>query len=358
MLKSMHSLIFSKLRIATKTNVSILAAREAELRAAVETRCLRLEEELNALKKRCVDLERSQQEKLVTLKTLGTNLESVQQLGTSIESVQQEKNTILNAEYSDLKQRYLAIESIQESLSIAIGLNCKRTTLLSQKENIEQQAPYLQSPLAFEQQLKKLQELEPNAFDLWWQCFLNGEQEYARSVEGNLSYGVHPGASAFHTFVSPFLDGNVLDIGCGPQLLPTYLHSAIKRENTHLFGIDPLYAEHPFEFYRGFSEFLPWQEDCFDAVICGTSLDHCLSLSRTLEEIKRVLKPGGKLLVWVGFIPGAKIYDPKSPELCALDKYHLFHFDSPWFESLMADYFKFIAMVNHDSASSFYVFEG
>ncbi len=257
-----------------------------------------------------------------------------------------------------LEQQLKGMRAIQKGLTVSIGLNCRRTQQLLQKEKSDSDAPYLESSLTFEDQLSQLRLLEPKAFDLWWQCFLNGKLSYSQEIEGNLSYGCHPGASAFNTFITPFMKGNVLDIGCGPQLLPTYLHGAAGTENVRLFGIDPLHAEHPFEFYRGFAEFLPWQSNCFDAVVCGTSLDHCLSLAQTLEEIKRVLKPNGKLLIWVGFVPGAKKYEPKADDLTALDEYHLFHFDRPWFESLMSSYFTLIKYVDYCNVSSFYIYEG
>ena len=92
-------------------------------------------------------------------------------------------------------------------------------------------------------------------------------------------------------------------------------------------------------------------------VICGTSLDHCLSLNKSLQEIKRILKPGGKCLVRVGFIQGSIAYNPKLPNLVSVDDYHLFHFDKPWFESLMAQYFKLLNSINFGVEGSFYVFE-
>lgn len=305
MLKTMHSFVFSKLRLTTNRNHS-------------------------ALKEYCTDLEL----KIANLEAHFAELE--------------QKIISQEAHYSQL-------QGLQDEKITTLDKHCAE--LARQYRSLQPDAPRLSFPLSFEEQLNQLKKLEPNAFDLWWSCFLNGEKEYNRAAESHLSCGTHPGAAKFHTFITPLLQGNVLDIGCGPQPFPSYLNNAIDKGEITVFGIDPLFADHPFNFYQGFAEFLPWQANCFDVVICATSLDHCLNLSRTLEEINRVLKPGGKLLTWVGFIPGSKAYDPKSAELVAVDDYHLFHFDRPWFESLMTTYFKRVDSIHYDDLGSFYVFE-
>lgn len=350
----MHSFVFSKLRIASHSKL--------------ESRCVELElnqqQKVAALELRCIELELNQQQKIAALELRCDELELSQQQKISamhshynaLTQNQGQKIAALEAHCDMLKQQCIQLRAIQEGLIAALKQNCRLTKQLLHKTQTHLDVPYLKYPLSFDEQLNRLKELEPNAFDLWWQCFLNAEQEYARTVEGNLSYGLHLGAAGFNHFIKPFLKGNILDVGCGPQILPSYLHGTIEKEDIRFFGLDPLYAEHPFEFYHGFAEFLPWQANCFDVVICATSLDHFLSLKKSLEEIKRVLKLDGKFLVWVGFTPGGKAYDPNSNELCAIDKYHLFHFDREWFEVLMANYFNLIDRVKYDASSYFYVF--
>lgn len=358
LLRTTHSFIFSKLRLITHHNFVALRSHFKELQ-------LTIEKKFAALEARHRESEQTLKEKLAMLEANYKELEQIQEkkLASLIthyqqqELVQQKKIAMLEAACAELEKRSFDEEAVQNGLSISIGLNCRNIRQLLQKEKVNLNMPYLESPLTVAEQLHQLKELEPHAFDLWWQCFLNGEKEYARSKEGNLSYGAHPGAAKFNRFVIPWLQGNVLDIGCGPQLLPTYFHGAINNPDIHLFGIDPLEGDHPFEFYRGFAEFLPWQANCFDVIICATSLDHCLSLSKTLDEIKRVLKPGGKCLIWVGFIPGAKAYEPKSQTLLAVDNFHLFHFDRPWFEDLLASYFSLIQFETQGPEGCFYVFE-
>ena len=273
----------------------------------------------------------------------------------------------LEQRYASLEQRYASLEQrhdlfvatvneIRDGLVETTKLICRRVSHVYQKGGAPASMPRLTSALTFEQQLDALRLLEPNAFDEWWRCFLNGEREYQSNREGSLSCGVHDTATAFKKFVLPRLAGNVLDVGCGPQLLPSYLHGSVDDAGVQLFGIDPLLGEHPFEFFHGFAEFLPWPEGYFDTAIIATSLDHCLSLDKTLDELKRVLKQGGRLLIWVGFISGAKEYQPGTKELKALDDYHLFHFDRPWFEQLLAKHFSLSECIDNDGQNFFYIY--
>ena len=132
------------------------------------------------------------------------------------------------------------------------------------------------------------------------------------------------------------LDGELLDVGCGPWPLPIY----VQGYPLHLlYGVDPLepFEPHPFTFARGFAEFIPFPDGSFDTVIAATSLDHTLSLTQALSEVRRVLARHGTFLVWDGFVKGSPPYDPSDPGLQPVDDYHLFHFDESWFESLMRD---------------------
>ena len=53
----------------------------------------------------------------------------------------------------------------------------------------------------------------------------------------------------------------------------------------------------------------------------------------------RVLKPGGRCLLWVSFVAGGAPYDPHADDLAMIDPYHLFHFDGGWFFELLGKHF-------------------
>ncbi len=130
---------------------------------------------------------------------------------------------------------------------------------------------------------------------------------------------------------SAFEGMTVLDIGSGPH------PSALAFSNSIIYCLDPLlprYLEAGFpihiyepraKFVYGFSERMPFPDDFFDAIISVNALDHVDDFSQTAQEIRRVLKPSGKLRFHLHFHP-ATITEPlelndevvlKSFEWCA-----------------------------------------
>lgn len=191
---------------------------------------------------------------------------------------------------------------------------------------------------ALQGQKKILKEKAPNAFVIWNQLLEVNQKAYTGFPVDSCSVENHPIGTVFKYYLIKYLKGRVLDIGCGPQPVPLYL-SDYPIEN--IYGIDPIsdVGDHPFCFKKGFAEFLPWQDEQFHTVIIGTSLDHVLLLDDVLKEVKRVLVPGGSLVVWTSFIENAKPYDPYAQDIQAVDKYHLFHFNKDFFEESMGKFF-------------------
>jgi SAM-dependent methyltransferase len=141
--------------------------------------------------------------------------------------------------------------------------------------------------------------------------------------------------------VEIYAEGRIVDVGCGVFGRPYYLRSY---PASLISGLDPLLpVEAPdFEFVRGISEYLPWPDGAFSTAISATSLDHCLSLDRSLHEITRTLRPGGKCLLWVGSNPGAIQYRPDSADFIPADQFHLFHFDVHWLEPMLENVFEIV----------------
>lgn len=191
---------------------------------------------------------------------------------------------------------------------------------------------------SLQQSLEKLKEIVPLAVELWQKCQNAGETVYEDAPTENCAVEGHRTVSMFKSFLAPYLNGTILDIGCGPQPLPAYLVNY----PLHLIaGIDPLSnpGDHLFTFHKGLAEYLPWEEKVFNRVIVSTSLDHMILLDKVFTEICRVLTDDGLFLTWVGFVPGAEKYNPYSPQLKAIDHCHIFHFDRCWFEEIICQYF-------------------
>ena len=105
--------------------------------------------------------------------------------------------------------------------------------------------------------------------------------------------------------VIPLATGNVLEIGIGSGLnLSLYNNTNIK----HLTAIDPskeMWDKNvidtktlPFEFAftKAFAENIPEENDSFDTVVITYTLCTITDTNKALEEIRRVLKPNGKLI--------------------------------------------------------------
>jgi len=98
-----------------------------------------------------------------------------------------------------------------------------------------------------------------------------------------------------------FFDGaHMLDIGCGPRGSLEWASMAAER-----VGLDPLVPvyrdlgidRHEMTYVGSGSETIPFDDGHFDVVSSFNSLDHVDDLDRTIAEIKRVLRPGGTLLL-------------------------------------------------------------
>jgi len=105
--------------------------------------------------------------------------------------------------------------------------------------------------------------------------------------------------------IVPLAEGKILEIGIGSGLnLPFYL----KDKTKHLTAIDPsieTWNENTvdlqklpfeFEFHQAFAENIPAENNSFDSVVLTYTLCTIKDTYKSLEEIRRVLKPNGKLL--------------------------------------------------------------
>ena len=105
--------------------------------------------------------------------------------------------------------------------------------------------------------------------------------------------------------VIPLANGIVLEIGIGSGLnLPMYNGDLVN----HLTAIDPSKEiwnkniidtkklNFGFEFIEAFAEEVPVDNNCFDTVVVTYTLCTIPDLNKAFEEIRRVLKPSGKLI--------------------------------------------------------------
>ncbi|SKC46600.1 DVU_1556 family methyltransferase [Maledivibacter halophilus] len=94
----------------------------------------------------------------------------------------------------------------------------------------------------------------------------------------------------------------VLDIGCGTGATVEYLRRKYKLKAE---GIDPsqkLLSEAKIKnpklkLYKGYGEELPYEEGKMDGIFCECTLSLMKDKDKAIEEIHRVLKPGGYLFI-------------------------------------------------------------
>lgn len=98
----------------------------------------------------------------------------------------------------------------------------------------------------------------------------------------------------------------VLDLGCGEGQIARALHGAdhaIKVVGLDL-SIEQLanarrYSAPELVFVQGAAERIPFTDGAFDGVVCCLAIEHCADVDRVLEEVSRVLSPGGAFLLLI-----------------------------------------------------------
>jgi SAM-dependent methyltransferase len=195
--------------------------------------------------------------------------------------------------------------------------------------------------LSFEKQIEAFRKLAPNNIDAWIGTYKAGLIEYNKTNEGNLSHEGHMGAGIFRMFINVHGRGRLLDFGCGPLPVPIYLGDWPLNQ---LAGFDPLepFEPHPFPFAKTLGENIPWPDQSFETIVIGTSLDHVYLLDKVLDELKRLLAPRGRLLIWTAMMESTAPYDPYGPTIDQPDAFHLFHPGKNWFYDRFAKDYELI----------------
>lgn len=120
------------------------------------------------------------------------------------------------------------------------------------------------------------------------------------SVLTNPSYILRHGLFKTISHIAPQLKGKILDFGCGSKPYESLFINA-----DQYFGVDVETSGHLHEnskvdlYFDG--KVLPLGSQTFDAVVAFEVFEHIFDPQASLEEIKRVLKPGGALLISVPF---------------------------------------------------------
>ena len=113
------------------------------------------------------------------------------------------------------------------------------------------------------------------------------------------------------------LRGKVLDIGCGDHLYREQLRTLIQHGQVEYHGLDPdRDALSRFEasvpganLHQGTIEDTVWDDNSFDEVLCLRSVNHFRDLTRALQSVARMLRPGARAIL-CDSPPFAMLRDP------------------------------------------------
>ncbi len=99
--------------------------------------------------------------------------------------------------------------------------------------------------------------------------------------------------------------GRVLDLACGSALHAPALHdhgwdvlalepspAMISKAQTRAMGVGMR-----LELFKAIGEVVPFRDHSFDRVLCQSSLDHFANPEKGMQEIARILKPGGLAII-------------------------------------------------------------
>ena len=129
----------------------------------------------------------------------------------------------------------------------------------------------------------------------WW----DGSQRWLRTLQN-----IVPARMKYFDWEMQWQGKTVLDLGCGGG----FMSEALAARGAIVTGIDPaagaiaIAKQHagaqglPIRYVVGSGEALPLDDHCMDCVVCVDVLEHVADLDVVLDEVKRVLKPGGKFL--------------------------------------------------------------
>jgi ubiquinone/menaquinone biosynthesis C-methylase UbiE len=111
----------------------------------------------------------------------------------------------------------------------------------------------------------------------------------------------------------------LLDIACGGAFFLEYSQASFKQVfgcDISRVGLDEARARCPqLKLCEANGEFLPFHNQAFDIVTCLGSLEHFLNPSQALVEMRRILKPGGIIMILVPINPDWAVYDIQPTEI-------------------------------------------
>ena len=128
-----------------------------------------------------------------------------------------------------------------------------------------------------------------------------GRPTYA--ILAPLSRWLQEEARAAHESRGPY---RLLDVGCGVKPYYPFFHAHV----SEYVGLDV--PGNPAADLEGTIEAIPAEDASFDVVLCSQVLEHCGDPAQAVRELRRVVAPGGRVLVSTH---GVQVYHPAPDDL-------------------------------------------
>jgi len=98
-------------------------------------------------------------------------------------------------------------------------------------------------------------------------------------------------------YINNLKPGKILDVGCGLGFLLSGINSKWEKHGVEISEYGANYAKQYGKVLCGVLQAAEYKSDSFDAVLCYHVIEHMKNPIDELIEIKRILKPGGKLIL-------------------------------------------------------------
>ena len=107
------------------------------------------------------------------------------------------------------------------------------------------------------------------------------------AVRAPLARWLEAQARELHERLGPY---RLLDVGCGDKPYLPFFEPYV----SEYVGVDVVY--NPYAELKGSVEALPVEDASYDVVLCAQVLEHCDDPARAVTELRRVTRPGGRVL--------------------------------------------------------------
>ncbi|QHB33609.1 methyltransferase domain-containing protein [Yersinia canariae] len=147
------------------------------------------------------------------------------------------------------------------------------------------------------------------------------ERQFGDQANAYLTSAVHAQGKDLQrlaTLLQPHANARLLDLGCGAGHASFAAAAAVKSVVSYDLSAQMLDVVHQaaadknlanIEVKQGVAESLPFADQSFDIVISRYSAHHWHDVGQALREVKRVLRPGGKVIFMDVVSPGHPVLD-------------------------------------------------